>query len=309
MFVNFRRVFKFAGQDFGRNIWLSIVNITILVLALITINFLIIFNLLTNNAIHVIKEKVDVSIYFKQNITQEQIDDLKQKISSSQYIKSVDYVSAEESLENFKQKHAQDENLLSAIEELKKDNSAVFSASLKLKAKDISMYVSILKELKESQYVDLFDIDENQFQDYTLMTQRLINISDKIRFFAYILSAVFMLIAFMMVFNTIKIAIYTHRDEIGIMKLVGATENFIKAPFILNVLFYNIFAFIIILVMVYLGGAFLQPIIDKLFEGYTINLISYFNSNFIFIFFGQFLLSCVFSIISSLISIKRYLKF
>ena len=151
MFVNFKRVFKFAAQDFGRNIWLSIVNITILVLALLTINFLIIFNLLTNNAIHVIKEKVDVSIYFKQNITQEQIDDLKQKISSSQYIKSVDYVSAEESLENFKQKHAQDENLLSAIEELKKDNSNVFSASLKIKAKDISMYENILNELKESQ--------------------------------------------------------------------------------------------------------------------------------------------------------------
>ena len=309
MFVNFKRVFKFAAQDFGRNIWLSIVNITILVLALLTINFLIIFNLLTNNAIHVIKEKVDVSIYFKQNITQEQIDDLKQKISSSQYIKSVDYVSAEESLENFKQKHAQDENLLSAIEELKKDNSNVFSASLKIKAKDISMYENILNELKESQYVDLFEIDENQFQDYTLMTQRLINISDKIRFFAYILSGVFMLIAFMMVFNTIKIAIYTHRDEIGIMKLVGATENFIKAPFILNILFYNIVALIVIIGIVYLGGAFLQPIIDKLFEGYTINLVSYFNSNFIVIFFGQLLLSCVFSIISSLISIKRYLKF
>ena len=155
----------------------------------------------------------------------------------------------------------------------------------------------------------MFEIDENQFQDYTLMTQRLINISDKIRFFAYILSGVFMLIAFMMVFNTIKIAIYTHRDEIGIMKLVGATENFIKAPFILNILFYNIVALIVIIGIVYLGGAFLQPIIDKLFEGYTINLVSYFNSNFIVIFFGQLLLSCVFSIISSLISIKRYLKF
>ncbi|MDD4289949.1 MAG: permease-like cell division protein FtsX [Patescibacteria group bacterium] len=309
MFVNFRRVFKFAAQDFGRNIWLSIVNITILILALLTINFLIIFNLLTNNAIHVIKEKVDVSIYFKQTITQEQIDDLKQKISSSQYIKSVDYVSEEESLENFITKHAQDENLLNAIEELKKDNSSVFLASLKIKAKDISMYESILKELKESQYVDLFEIDENQFQDYTLMTQRLINISDKIRLFAYVLSGVFMLIAFMMVFNTIKIAIYTHRDEIAIMKLVGATENFIKAPFILNILFYNMIALILIIVIVYLGGIFLQPIMDKLFEGYTINLISYFNSNFIVIFFGQLLLSCVFSIISSLISIKRYLKF
>ncbi len=308
MLVNFVRVLKFAFNDFVRNIWLSIVNITILVLALLTINFLIIFNLLTNNAIHVIKDKVDVSVYFKQTITQEQIDDLKQKIASSDYIKSVIYVSSNEALENFQKKHEQDQNLLSAIEELKKDNSNVFSASLRIKAKDISMYSNILKELKESQYVDLFEIDEAQFRDYTIMTQKLDDISEKIRFFAYIISGVFMLIAFMMVFNTIKIAIYTHRDEINIMKLVGATENFIKAPFLLNILFYNVVALILIIIIVYSGLAFLQPIINRLFEGYTVNMVSYFNSNFIVIFFGQLLLSCVFSILSSMISIKRYLK-
>lgn len=308
MLVNFTRVLKFAFNDFVRNIWLSIVNITILVLALLTINFLIVFNLLTNNAIHVIKDRVDVSIYFKQTITQEQTDDLKQKISSSDYIKSVTYVSSNEALENFQKKHEQDQNLLSAIEELKKDNSNVFSASLRIKAKDISMYSNILKELKESQYVDLFEIDEAQFRDYTIMTQKLDDISEKIRFFAYIISGVFMLIAFMMVFNTIKIAIYTHRDEINIMKLVGATENFIKAPFLLNILFYNVVALILIIIIVYSGLAFLQPIINRLFEGYTVNMVSYFNSNFIVIFFGQLLLSCVFSILSSMISIKRYLK-
>jgi len=309
MLVNFVRVFKFAFQDFVRNIWFSIVNITILVLALLAINFLIIFNLFTNNVVHVIKDKIDVSVYFKPETSIEQIEGLKQKISSSNYINSVVYVSSEEALENFKLNHKQDEDLLSAIEELKKDNSTIFSPSLKIKAKDISMYENILKELKESQYADMFEIDEAEFQDYTVMTQRLNNISEKIRFVAYMISAIFMLIAFMMVFNTIKISIYTRKDEISIMKLVGATENFIKAPFILNIIFYNITALILIIVIVYVGLTFLQPLVDRLFAGYTVNMISYFNSNFVLIFIGQLLISCIFSTISALVSIKRYLKF
>lgn len=309
MFASFMRVFKFATQDFARNIWLSIVNITILVLALLAINFLIVFNVLTDNAVRVIKDKIDVSVYFKQDVSADQIEALKSKITSSDYIKSVTYLSSEQALEIFKKKHESDPDILSAVEELKKDNSKIFASSLKIQAKDISMYDDILKELKESQYKDIFEIDEAQFRDYTTMTQRLDNISEKITFFAYIVSAVFMLIALMMVFNTIKIAIYTHRDEISIMKLVGATENFIKSPFILNIIFYNIFALFIIIAFIYIAGSFTQPIIDRLFEGYTVNILAYFNSNFIFVFLGQFLLACIFSVLSAMISIKKYLKF
>jgi len=309
MFTNLRRVIKFAGQGFARNFWLSIANITILTLTLLTINFLIIFNLLTINAINLVKDKVDISLYFKQNITNEDVENVRHKIASSEYIKNVDYISSEQALNNFQKRHENDEKILQAIDELKKDDSKIFASSLKIKAKNISMYDQILKELNESQYRDLFEIDEAQFKDYTKITERLNSVSNKVKTVGYIISIIFVLITLMMVYNTIKIAISIHKDEITIMKLVGATPNFIKAPFFVEILMYNMFALIIVIILFYILASISQPFIDRLFEGYTFNLIKYFNKNFLVIFFGQFLISSVFSLSCSFVAMKKYLRY
>lgn len=310
MLTNLRRVLKFAIQGFMRNFWLSLANIIILVLTLLTINFLIVFNLLTINSINLVKDKIDISLYFKQNISNEDIEDVRHKIASSEYIKSVEYVSSEQALNNFQKRHAKDENILKAIDQLQKDdNGNVFVASLKVKAKDISMYNQILTELKQSQYSGLFEIDEAQFQDYTKITERLNSISNKIKLIGYIVSIIFVLITLMMVYNTIKIAVYTHKDEISIMKLVGATPNFIKAPFFVEILLYNFLALLIVIALFYIGSIFAQPLIDKLFEMYSFNLIKYFNKNFVLIFLGQFVVSSLFSLSCSFIAMKKYLRY
>ena len=112
----------------------------------------------------------------------------------------------------------------------------------------------------------------------------------------------------MMVYNTIKIATYTHREEIGIMRLVGATNSFIKSPFIFEIVFYNLIAVIVVVILFYSFLSAMNPLLIKLFEGYPLNLMEYFNNNFIWIFGGQFLIMSLFSIVSSSIAIKKFLK-
>ncbi len=308
MFTSFLRVMKFAIQGFWRNIWLSIINITILVLTLFVINFLIGFNLLADNAIEVVNEKVDVNLYFQENVSSEKITEIKNKITESYYIKDVAYVSAADALSDFEEKHATDEDIISALNELKSDGGQIFSSSLKIKAKDMAMYDDILDELQDSQYRELFEIDEKEFQDYSQMTNRLYDISNKIKLVGYIISLIFIIIALMMVYNTIKIATYTHREEIGIMKLVGATDNFIKIPFLVEIILYNLIALIIVVVLFYTFLSIVSPFINKLFIGYPFNIVDYFNNNFILIFFGQFIIMSLFSIISSSIAIKKFIK-
>lgn len=308
MFTSLNRIIKFGFQGFWRNIWLSIINITILVLTLFAINFLISFNLLADNAIDLVGDKVDVNLYFKENVSNEKIEEINQKISASDYIETTEFVSAEDSLNDFIAKHESDEYILEAVEELKEDDSQIFLSSLRIRAKDMDMYDEILEELEESQYSSLFEIDESEFQDYTDMTNRLSNISSRIKFFGYAVSMVFILIAFLMVYNTIKIATYTHREEIGIMRLVGATNNFIKSPFIFEIILYNFVAVVLVAVLFYSFLSAMNPLLIKLFEGYPLNLTSYFNSNFIWIFGGEFLVMSIFSIISSSIAIKKFLK-
>ena len=308
MLTSFLRVMKFAFQSFWRNIWLSIINITILILTLFVINFLVGFNLLANNAINLVNKKIDVNLYFKEDVSIEKIEEIRQKILLSEYIEDTEFVSSEDALNEFLNKHESDKDIIEAVNQLKEDDGQVFLASLKIKAKNMDMYDNILTELKESQYNDLFEIDESEFTDYTTMTNRLSNISDKIKLFGYIVSIIFILIALMMVYNTIKIATYTHREEIGIMRLVGATNNFIKSPFILEIIFYNLIAVIIVIILFYSFLSMMNPLLMKLFEGYPLNLIGYFNSNFILIFGGQFLMMSLFSVASSSIAIKKFLK-
>lgn len=301
-------IFKFAFQNFFRNIWLSVINITIITLTLLTVNFLIIFNLLAGHAIDLVKDKVDVSVYFKQSVTEDQINEFKNKILSSDYIKSVEYVSSETALSKFEDKYSSNVDIIGAVDELKQDSGDIFLPSLKIKAKDISLYDDILAELKQSQYINLFDIDESQFQDYATVANRIDSVSSKIKLAGYIVSILFMIMTLMMVYNSIKIGVYTYREEISIMKLVGATSNFIKSPFMLEILFYNIISIFFVVILVYVFVSVLNPIVVRLFEGYPINLLSYFNSNFIIIFFGEFVIFSLFSGISSLVAMKKYLK-
>ncbi len=308
MFISCLRSLKLAGQNFKRNIWLSIINITILVLTLLTINFLIIFNLLTSGAIDIIKDRVDVSVYFNRNVSLEKIQEVQDRIQKSIYITEVKYVSPEQALEDFKFSYQSDEDILKAITELESENEQVFLPSIKIKAQDISLYDDILKELKESQYRDLFKINESEFQDYSLITEKISLISQRIESLALIVSLIFLMIAFMMVYNTIKVSIYTYQEEISIMKLVGATNSFIKSPFILEIIFYNLISLLIIIVLFYSSMSFIQPLLNNFFAGYSVSVLDYYNSNFLFIFLGQFILASLFSVGTSLIAMKKYLK-
>lgn len=308
MFTSFLRVMKFAFQGFWRNIWLSIINITILVLTLFIINFLIGFNLLADNAIKVINEKIDVSLYFQQNVSSEKITEIKNKIAESYYIEDVVYISSETALNDFEKRHADDEDIIGALNELKSDDGQIFSSSLKIKAKDMAMYDDILDELQDSQYRNLFEIDEMEFQDYSQMTNRLHDISNKVKLIGYVISLIFIIIALMMVYNTIKIATYIHREEIGIMKLVGATDNFIKIPFLVEIILYNLIALIIVIILFYTFLSIVSPFINTLFTDYPFNIVGYFNNNFIWIFLSQFIIMSLFSVISSLIAIKKFMK-
>ncbi|MCD4704579.1 permease-like cell division protein FtsX [bacterium] len=308
MFTTFLRIIKFAGQSFARNIWLSVINITILVLTLLTINFLIIFNLLTTGAVDIIKDKVDVSVYFKENVADEQIQEVQSKILDSLYIDDVQYISPEQALKDFKAKHESDQDILQAVTELEREKEAVFLPSIRIKAQNISLYGDILKELKESQYSNLFEIDEAQFRDYATITEKINTISNRVEMVGYIVSLIFLIIAFMMVYNTIKVAIYTHQEEISIMKLVGATNNFIKSPFIVEIIFYNIIALLIVVILFYLSMSFVQPMLNKLFAGYSVSVLDYYNSKFLLIFLGQFIFTVLFSVSTSLMAMKKYLK-
>jgi cell division transport system permease protein len=299
------RVLAFAWQSFWRNIWLSVVTITIIVLAFISINFLIVINIITQVAINVVEDKVSISVYFYPNITEPQVLEVKTYLSSLAQVKDINYISQQQALENFRKEHQNDTIIIESLEELETNP---IEATLQVKGKSLSDYPEIIEVLNNSKYNQLIsekNFDDQKVKNYITKIQTL---SDNARKIGLLVTSIFILIALLIVFNTIRVAIYTHQQEITIMKLVGATNWFIRSPFLLEAIFYGIIACTISIIIVYPLLNFLQPQIERFFLSNEFNIIQYFNDNFWQIFGLEILVIILLNIISSSIAIRRYLK-
>lgn len=297
------RIIIFAWQGFWRNFWLSLVTISIIVLTFTSINVLIIINVITDAAIDIVKEKVDISLYFKPESTESQVLEVETFLSSLTEVRETSYISKDEALEEFRQRHRQDNTIIESLNELEENP---IGATIRVKAKSIDQYPLILQEINNSKYNIL--IAEQDFDDHDIYVARIQNFSDNIRNIAIFTTLVFVLVASLIVFNTIRVAIYTHREEIGVMKLVGATNWFIRSPFILEGIFYGVIACIIAIIIVYPLINFIQPYINNFFLTEEFSIIGYFQNNFWQIFGLELLVIILINIISSSIAIRRYLN-
>ena len=303
MFIlSFVRIIKFSFQDIGRNIWLSIVTITILTLALFSVNMLLTVNVISKAAIGAIKEKIDVSLYLKPDAEEAKIMALKAKVSNLEQVKDTQYISKAKALENFKAKHKDESEILESLRELGKNP---LTPSLIIKPKDVDQYEELIASLNK---IDDDIIESRNFDDHKAMINKINNITDKVSEVGMIVSLIFVIITVLLVYNAICMAIHDHRREIKIMRLVGASNWFIRAPFLFSSIIYTIVGVSAIVGIYYFFITLLQPYIETFFIDYDINLITYFNENFIIIFGAQFLVAMGVNILASLIAVGRYSK-
>ncbi|MDX9893042.1 MAG: permease-like cell division protein FtsX [Patescibacteria group bacterium] len=302
-FYSIYRILAFAWQSFWRNFWLSLVTLSIIVLAAVSINFLLIINVVTDSAIEIIKNKIDVSLYFRPDVTEIQVSEVETYLSSLTQVKDLTYISQQQALENFKQAHKDDPTIIESLNELSENP---IGATLQIKAKNIEDYPEIIDIVNDSKYNDLI-LDKN-FDDNQTYIEKIKSFSDNIKTIALFTSGIFIVISLLIVFNTIRVAIYTHRQEIAIMKLVGATDHFIRAPFIIEGAFYGLIALAISLSIIYPFLNLIQPYINNFFLTDQLDIIAYFNHNFWQIFGVELLIIILLNIITSSIAIRRYLK-
>ena len=300
--LSFVRVIKFSLQDIVRNVWLSIVTLIILVLALFSVNLLLTVKVISSATMAVVKEKIDVSLYLKPEAQESQIMALKAKISNLPQVKQVDYISKQTAIESFRAKHKNDPEILQALVELGKNP---LSPSLIIKPKNVDEYDELITSLNK---VDEEIIESRNFDDYKIMLAKINDITKKISEVGLIVSSIFIFITLLVVYNAIRVTIYTHRREIAIMKLVGASGWFIRAPYLISSLIYTLLGITIVIGLFYLFLGVLQPYLETFFAGYSLNIISYFNQNFLKIFGLEFLIAAAVNILASLVAVGKYSK-
>jgi cell division transport system permease protein len=256
---------------------------------------------LTLQAVETVKDRIDISVYFKPEVTPQEVKSIKEKLVKLDKIKSIYYLSREDSLKLLKEKHKQDVLVAESLQEL---GANPLGDTLIIKAYELNYYPLILQALEQSQYKGL--IQDKNYQDNQAFLEKIYTVTDKIKKMGWLISGVFALISILIVFNTIRIAIYTHSEEINIMKLVGAGNWFIRAPFLIEAILYAGIGTVLTLLFLYPFLKLIDPYVLSFFNG-SFSLTAYYLSNLLALASWQFIGILILALVVSFVAVGRYL--
>lgn len=305
--VGLERVIKTGLINFIRNVSLSVAATAVMVVTLTIVLFSIIANATFNNTIASINEKIDVSVYLKDTVTDQQREELISKLDNLDNVKNVDYISKEKALEQYRKDNQGNLDLLLAISQT--DNP--LPATLKIKPVDPGRIDEIRAVLEAKEIKDLQSDETSYSGDRKEAIDKITSATSFFRKAVFIGVIVFAVISMLIIFNTIQMAIFNRRDELTIMRLLGASNWYIKGPFIVETMLYGIVAAVISLSLC--NALFVVQ--SQAFDASSLGLLDieyankYFADNFWYFLGLQLAAGMLIGAVSALIATKRYLKF
>lgn len=301
MASGFRKILDIAWTNLKRNSYLSLGASGTLALTLILFLGLLSVQFLSGQIVNSLKDKIDVSAYFKTDATESQILEVKQALENFKLVSSVTYTSREQALTDFKNRHIDDQNIQDSLSQL---DSNPLQASLNIKSKDPSMYADIVKFLDANKFRST--IDKINFYENQGVIDRIQSISRGVNNWGLVVTLLVGLIAILVTFNTIRLTIYNQKQEIEIMRLVGASNWYIRGPYLAEGGLYGLFAalgaLVIFYPIVYLVSGKIESFVT------SVNIFSYFLHNIIQVSLLTILLGVVLGVVSSFITISKHLK-
>jgi len=301
MLTRIRRIFKTAIVNFYRNIWLSLTATLIMTLALLAVGLFLILALSTNQMTQELKGKVDVVINFKDEASENLIKQFQSELIIRPNIKSVHYISKEDALAEFKSR----QSVKQEIREIVTPQDNPLPRGLQIQSVDLNEYEGFVATLiKNPQYAPF--IDSSSYDDNKTLITNINNASRFVERFGLILSAFFILIAMLVVFNTVRLAVLFRSKEIEVMRLVGASDSFVKVPFLIEGFLYGFFAVIFSNLVIYFGIKIIVKIsASTVFEKFIQKMVPIYNQEIFFVIGVQLIVAIVVGVGASYLSIRR----
>lgn len=300
---SFIRMIKSGFSSFIRNGWLSVASITVIVLTLLTLSVFFILNIVLNTGIKTIQDKIDISVYFKENVAQNLVIGIQNELADMSEVRSIKYTSKEDAVVKFKEQNKDNLALLESI------NDPTFSlpSSLEVKVYDtanLDMITSVLERDKYKTAVEKISYKENK-----QIIDKLFRATNLTKQIGIIITIAFTLVSLVIIFNTVRIAIFARMEEIEIMKLVGATPGFIKGPFIIEGTIYGLTSTVISMTILSSVLYFSAPAIANYIGGVGDNISNFLRENIIQVLLIQLVVGIGIGIFSSWLAIRKHLKF
>ena len=298
-----KRLVKSGVTNFFRNIWISIAATSMVTITLFIISTMIILYTLAYLAVQNSTDKIGVvTAYFNQQTTDKEMQNVKQEVEAMHGVREVVYTSQETAIERFKELHKNEPALLASLDEFGNSDNPI-PASLGVKAVTLNDYSSIYSLLQGDRFKPYFE----KVRDNQKVIDKLNNIISLISKFGLLLALIFFLVTILVTFNTIRFTIYNRREEVEIMRLVGATNWYIRWPFLIEGIMYGIFATILTSLVVWGILTLLSSRIEQFLS------ISVLGSSLLSTLFWQILVinlatSIILGAVASTIAMRKYLK-
>lgn len=307
--ITLKRIFRAGFLDFWRNSFVSLASILVMTVTLFVAGVVVFAGVILNATLQDLRDKADVNVYFTTTASEADIFQLQKTVQARPEVASAQYISETDRLAAFRERHQNDQLALQALDEL---GGNPLGAVLTIKAKDISQYDAIANFLKQQQALSTGNqaniIDKVNYFDaqHREALTRLERITDSAQRLGLIIVIILILTTIAISFSTLRLAIYTSREEIQVMRLVGAGRFYIRAPFMVEGMLYGLFAGMFTLILFYPLTYWMGQKTESFFGG--INVFSYYVSHFPLFFLMIVGTGVVLGVVASFLAVRRYLK-
>lgn len=300
-----KRIIKAGFINFSRSGIISWAAVLVLTITLSVITSIVFLQTILHNSLNQIKDKVDVTIYLTTSASEENIKSLKDSLEKLPQVASTEYVTAEESLKIFRDRHQDDYPTIQALDEI---GSNPLGGYINVKAKEVSQYESIANFLKNDNELFIGPnsvIDKVNYYQNKVVIDRLNSIIGGAEKLGFVITLILALIAVVISFNTIRLAIFISREEISVMRLVGASNMRIRGPFMIEGAIYGVIACVVTMLMFWPVTIWFK---NNMTNFLGINLYDYFVSNLFQIFIITLASGVLLGMISSSLAVRKYLR-
>ena len=256
------RILKYGTKGFSRNIWLSTAATVVMSITLIILFVTVVASVILTNTAEVMKDKIDITIYLKPNTSEEELGKLTDIIKKDPNIKSVETSTSEEEYKKFVEENQTSDDIINVLDDdMQKMMIAKMQATMRIKVYDVDNLDSVKKIVEEDEdFVQFTDKDKAPTYDVNRVEIATITSWARIaRTGGIILAVVFLVISILIIFSTIRMAIFSRREEIYMLKLVGAEKSFIRGPFLIEAEICGLIAGLVAGTISYFGFKFLTP--------------------------------------------------
>ena len=256
------RIVKYGTSGFSRNIWLSSAATAVMAITLIILFVTVVASVILTSTAEMMKDKIDITVYVKPNTSEEVLTKMSEVIKGDENVKDVDFSTSEEEYAKFLEENADSDEVINILdEEMQKLMIAKMQGTIRIKVYNVDDLTSV-KDLVETDELLVQYTDKEKAPTYDVNQAEIATITSWARIArtgGLVMAVVFLIISVLIIFSTIRMAIFSRREEIYMMKLVGAEKRFIRGPFLVEAEICGIIAGLLAATVSYFGFMFLAP--------------------------------------------------